>query len=97
VEAGDQRFLVDPSWGLRERLMQIGSFELLTGIDQVLITHLHFDHTIGFTDLWLTGWLYGRRVPLNVRGPMITIGDEIEISDRPIVEGASFEKSKVLK
>lgn len=73
VEAGDERLLVDPSWGLRERLMQVGSFELLTGIDHVLITHLHFDHTIGFTDLWLTGWLYGRRVPLSVRGPAGTV------------------------
>ena len=28
---------------------------------------------------------------------MITIGDTIEISDRPILESKSFEKSKVLK
>jgi len=69
VEAGDQRILVDPSWGLRERLMQVGSFPLLAGIDHVLISHLHFDHTIGLTDLWLTGWLFGRRVPLQVQGP----------------------------
>lgn len=69
VEAGDQRILVDPSWGLRERLMQVGSFPLLAGIDHVLISHLHFDHTIGLTDLWLTGWLFGRRVPLEVQGP----------------------------
>lgn len=69
VEAGEQQLLVDPSWGLRERIMQVGSFPLLAGIDHVLITHLHFDHTIGFTDLWLTGWLFGRRVPLVVLGP----------------------------
>ena len=69
VEAGDQRVLVDPSWGLRERIMQVGSFELLTGIDHVLISHLHFDHTLGFTDLWLTGWFFGRRVPLRAQGP----------------------------
>ncbi len=68
VEAGEDRLLVDPSWGIRERLMQVGSFPLLTGIDHVLISHLHFDHTIGFTDLWLTGWLYGRRVPMRVQG-----------------------------
>ena len=69
VEAGDHRVLIDPSWGLRERLMQAGSFELLTSIDSVLLTHLHYDHTVGLPDLWLTGWLYGRRVPLKVRGP----------------------------
>jgi len=73
VEAGDQRLLVDPSWGLRERLMQVGSFPLLADIDHVLLTHLHFDHTLGFTDLWLTGWLFGRRVPLQVQGPEGTV------------------------
>jgi ribonuclease Z len=73
VEAGDQRILVDPSWGLRERIMQVGSFPLLADIDHVLISHLHFDHTIGFTDLWLSGWLYGRRVPLTVQGPEGTV------------------------
>lgn len=73
VEAGDQRILVDPSWGLRERIMQVGSFPLLAGIDHVLLSHLHFDHTIGFTDLWLTGWLFGRRVPLKVQGPEGTV------------------------
>lgn len=73
VEAGDQRLLVDPSWGLRERIMQVGSFPLLADIDHVLLTHLHFDHTLGFTDLWLTGWLFGRRVPLEVQGPVGTV------------------------
>jgi ribonuclease Z len=72
IEAGDERLLVDPSWGLRERLLQAGSFELITGIDHVLLTHLHYDHTIGLPDLWLTGWLYGRRVPLRVEGPVGT-------------------------
>lgn len=69
VEAGPHRFLVDASWGLRERVMQAGSYELLTGLDRVYLTHLHYDHTIGLPDLWLTGWLYGRRVPLRVEGP----------------------------
>lgn len=73
VEAGPERLLVDASWGLRERLLQAGSFELLVGLDHVLVTHLHFDHTIGLPDLWLTGWLYGRRVPLRVQGPKGTV------------------------
>lgn len=72
VEAGDERLLVDASWGLRERLLQAGSFDLITGIDHVLLTHLHYDHTIGLADLWLTGWLYGRRTPLRIEGPVGT-------------------------
>lgn len=69
VEAGDEKLLVDASWGLRFRVMQAGSYDLMTGLDHVLLTHLHYDHTIGLADLWLTGWLYGRRVPLRVQGP----------------------------
>lgn len=72
IEAGSQRLLVDPGPGLRERLLQAGSFELFSGIDHVLVSHLHFDHTVSLTDLWLTGWLYGRRTPLVVEGPVGT-------------------------
>lgn len=35
----------------------------------VFVTHLHSDHTIGYADLILTPWIYGRRVPLEVYGP----------------------------
>ena len=35
----------------------------------VFVTHLHSDHTIGYADLLLTPWTYGRRVPLEVYGP----------------------------
>jgi hypothetical protein len=72
IEAGDQRILVDPGPGLRERLLQAGSFEIFSGIEHVLVSHLHFDHTVSRPDLWLTGWLYGRRTPLTVEGPVGT-------------------------
>jgi ribonuclease Z len=69
VETDKHLLLVDAGSGLRERIYQAGAFELLTSIDHVLLTHLHYDHTIGLSDLWLSGWLYGRRVPLRVQGP----------------------------
>jgi ribonuclease Z len=69
VETDRHRLLVDAGSGLRERVYQAGAFALLTSIDRVLVTHLHYDHTIGLPDLWLSGWLYGRRVPLRVQGP----------------------------
>jgi len=72
IEAGRERVLVDPGPGLRERLLQAGSFDLISGIDHVLVSHLHFDHTISLPDLWLTGWLFGRRTPLVVEGPVGT-------------------------
>jgi ribonuclease BN (tRNA processing enzyme) len=33
------------------------------------VTHLHSDHTAGYSDLVLTGWTAGRRNPLAVYGP----------------------------
>jgi|SRR5215469_10575220 len=33
------------------------------------LTHLHSDHTAGYSDLILTGWTSGRTVPLEVYGP----------------------------
>ena len=33
------------------------------------LTHLHSDHTVGIPDLWFTGWIRGRKVPLRVWGP----------------------------
>lgn len=69
VEAGPHRLLVDAGPGMRERLFQAGGFELLTDIDRILVTHLHFDHTISVPGLWLSGWLYGRKTPMTVYGP----------------------------
>lgn len=34
------------------------------------VTHLHSDHTAGYSDLILTGWTAGRHIPLEVYGPM---------------------------
>ena len=73
VEAGEHKFLVDAGWGVRQRMFAAGGFELLTTIDHVVLTHLHYDHTMGLADVWLTGWLYGRRVPLHVQGPAGTV------------------------
>jgi ribonuclease Z len=72
LEAGDQRVLVDAGPGMRERLFEAGGFELLTDIDFILLTHLHFDHTISVPGLWLSGWLYGRKTPMTVYGPIGT-------------------------
>src|SRR5262252_6223422 len=33
------------------------------------VTHLHSDHTAGYSDLIFTGWTAGRRTPLEVYGP----------------------------
>lgn len=69
VEAGPHKILVDAGSGMRERLFYAGGYEYLTQVDHVLVTHLHFDHTISIPGLWLSGWLYGRRTPFLVQGP----------------------------
>ena len=52
-----------------QRLTQLGV--RWQDVQGVFLTHLHSDHTVGFPDLWLTGWLIvpGRNVPLRVWGP----------------------------
>jgi ribonuclease Z len=69
VEAGPHRVLIDAGRGATIRLLQAGGRDLLSGIDLVLLTHLHSDHTVGLPDLWLTGWIFGRDRPLDVYGP----------------------------
>jgi len=67
VEAGGKKFVFDCGRGATMRLYQLGvSFN---DVDALFLTHLHSDHTVGIPDLWLTGWVMGRRVPLRVWGP----------------------------
>lgn len=71
VEVGDQKFLFDAGRGALQRLFQLGiPFGDIAGM---FLTHHHSDHLVGFTDLWLTGWIgrpWGKRtVPLKLWGP----------------------------
>ncbi|SNT18579.1 ribonuclease Z [Noviherbaspirillum humi] len=67
VEAGAQKFLFDAGRGPMQRLHTLGI--PFADVDKLFLTHLHSDHTIGIPDLYLTGWLRGRRQPLRVWGP----------------------------
>lgn len=71
VQAGDQTLLIDAGRGATIRLTQLRI--PLSKIDAVLFTHYHSDHTEGFPDIWLTGWLppaFGqRKSPMHVIGP----------------------------
>ena len=68
VEAGEQKFLFDAGRGALQRLTQTNV--KYKDIQGVFFTHLHSDHVVGFPDLWLTGWLTGKRIaPLKVWGP----------------------------
>jgi ribonuclease Z len=69
VEAGGQRVLIDCGPGIRQRIFQAGNFDLLTGISDIFVTHLHYDHLADIDDVWIAGWMYGRKTPLNIYGP----------------------------
>src|SRR6266567_3750205 len=67
VEAGKETLLFDCGRGATIRLSQAGvPFSSVTAL---FLTHLHSDHVVGLPDLWLTGWIMGRHVPLQVWGP----------------------------
>lgn len=67
VEAGSRKLIFDCGRGATQRLYQLGiSF---AEADELFLTHLHSDHAVGIPDLWLTGWVMGRGVPLRVWGP----------------------------
>jgi ribonuclease Z len=67
VEAGGQKLLFDCGRGCTQRLYQAKvPFSEVTAL---FLTHLHSDHIVGIPDLWLTGWINGRRSPLQVWGP----------------------------
>jgi ribonuclease Z len=72
VEAGGRKILVDAGPGARERIFQAGGFGLLTGITDIFLTHLHYDHVADVVDVWITGWMYGRTAPLHLHGPIGT-------------------------
>ncbi|MGE0811830.1 MAG: MBL fold metallo-hydrolase [Vicinamibacterales bacterium] len=69
VEAGSTRLLIDAGRGNAQRLFDIGNRTSLVGIDALFLTHLHSDHVVGLPDLWLTSWVFGRAVPLQIIGP----------------------------
>src|SRR5687768_6942021 len=62
VEAGGSYFLFDCGRGVTQRLwqqkVQIGK------VNNLFLTHLHSDHTVGIPDVWLMGLMpavYGNR------------------------------------
>ena len=65
VQADGQNLLFDCGRGATMRLYQLK----VDQIDGLFLTHLHSDHTVGIPDLWLTGWVMGRKTPLRVWGP----------------------------
>jgi ribonuclease Z len=60
-------YLVDCGPGVVRRAAAAGL--RMTELKRVFITHLHSDHTAGFSDLILTPWVLERTAPLEAYGP----------------------------
>lgn len=75
VVVGDNSYIVDFGPGVVRRATkfskQWGGFTALNpeNLKVAFLTHLHSDHTVGYSDLILTPWVLGRDVPLEVYGP----------------------------
>jgi len=70
VEHKKDKFLFDAGRGALLRLNQ--SHILPNEIHNIFFTHLHSDHILGFADILMTGWVYHRKSPLNIYGPIGT-------------------------
>ena len=60
-------FIVDAGRSVVLRLSALQ--QPMPQIAAVLLTHLHSDHTSGLPDLFNTGWVMGRKQPLQLYGP----------------------------
>src|SRR5215472_15920502 len=74
IVVGDSAYLVDFGPGVVRRaeaaLLERGIKALEPGnLKMAFVTHLHSDHTAGYSDLILTGWTSGRNTSLEVYGP----------------------------
>jgi len=74
IVVDDSAYLVDFGPGVVRRAKAAVLDRHITALEPANIkvafaTHLHSDHTAGYSDLILTGWTAGRRTPLEVFGP----------------------------
>jgi glyoxylase-like metal-dependent hydrolase (beta-lactamase superfamily II) len=70
----DNAYLVDFGPGVIRRAESAALSRRMPAVEPgnlrlAFVTHLHSDHTAGYSDLIYTGWTSGRKVPLEVYGP----------------------------
>jgi ribonuclease BN (tRNA processing enzyme) len=74
IVVDDDAYLVDFGPGVVRRAESAALNRRIPALEPgnlklAFVTHLHSDHTAGYSDLILTGWTSGRKVPLEVYGP----------------------------
>ena len=70
LEIGSEKLLIEVGSGVTQRLVEAG--HAVTDIDQVIISHLHFDHWLDLLRLGLCRWDLGgpNKGPLKIWGPV---------------------------
>jgi ribonuclease BN (tRNA processing enzyme) len=66
IEIGDQSFVVDCGEGVTTQLLRAG--RNVAEVQKIFLTHLHWDHILGYAGLVWGGWSAGRPT-LEVWGP----------------------------
>src|SRR5689334_15469122 len=74
IVVDDSAYLVDFGPGVVRRAKAAVLDRYITALEPAnlkvaFVTHLHSDHTAGYSDLILTGWTAARHTPLEVYGP----------------------------
>jgi ribonuclease BN (tRNA processing enzyme) len=74
IVVDDRAYLIDFGPGVVRRSESAALNRKIPAVEPgnlkvAFVTHLHSDHTAGYSDLILTGWTSGRTVPLEVYGP----------------------------
>lgn len=67
LDVDGKHFLVDAGENAGQQLMRAGVAP--SRVDLTLLTHLHWDHTLGLDYLMATGWMMGRSMPMPIWGP----------------------------
>ena len=68
IKVKNEEIMLDVGRGATLRLTQIGNN--YSQIDNIYISHLHFDHIIGIPDFWLTSNLWQKKTDTNIFGPI---------------------------
>ncbi|WP_179043529.1 MBL fold metallo-hydrolase [Sphingobium lactosutens] len=67
LQVGGKAYLIDAGENVGQQLARAGV--VASRVDATLLTHLHWDHTLGLDYLMATGWMRGRRQPMPIWGP----------------------------
>jgi ribonuclease BN (tRNA processing enzyme) len=67
LQVDGKNYLIDAGENAGQQLVRAGVSP--SRLDAALLSHLHWDHTLGLDYVMATGWMLGRRQPMPIWGP----------------------------